>query len=399
VVSKGLVVNEDTQKPQVFRVTASTVNIASNIAHLYWQHVDSNGNVDDAFATATIHYGDAEEWSRSWLPMAHLIQGRIQTLEQLASEGMASRFSRNMAYTLFAKNLVDYAAKYRGMQAVTMHELEAFADVQLTMEKSGTWTVPPYFIDSVAHLAGFVMNCSDAIDTQKNYCVTPGWQNMRFAKALVSGAKYRSYVKMIPTAEDPTVYLGDVYILQDDVIIGQVGGIQFRRYPRILLNRFFSPADKASKSPSNANAVRSDAVAVPKEKAQLPVCPVVENKVMEHAPSARYAEENTGNKNRTPKRAEEAPGAKRVEIKSPDNVEPVVSNSLIDSVLRLIANEAALELSDLDDDVSFAALGIDSLMSLVISEKLRSELDIKVGGSMFMDYPTIGDLTAWLADN
>lgn len=79
-----------------------------------------------------------------------------------------------MTYTLFASKLVDYAEKYRGMQSVVMHELEGFADVQLTTKESGVWTVPPYFIDSVAYLAGFIMNCSDAMDTQNNYCVTSG---------------------------------------------------------------------------------------------------------------------------------------------------------------------------------------------------------------------------------
>ena len=121
------------------------------------------------------------------------------------------------------------------MQSAVMHELEGFANVQLTTKESGVWTVPPYCIDSVTFLAGFIMNCSDAMDTQNNYCVTPGWKTMRFAKPLVPGAKYRSYVKMIPTVEDPTICLGDVYIMQG---YGLVGGTQFRRYPRILLSRF-----------------------------------------------------------------------------------------------------------------------------------------------------------------
>lgn len=89
--------------------------------------------------------------------MAHFVQGRIQELERLAEAGIANRFTRNMAYLLFANNLVDYHEKYRGMQSVVLNELEAFADVQLTTQGGGNWTVPPYFIDSVAHLAGFVM--------------------------------------------------------------------------------------------------------------------------------------------------------------------------------------------------------------------------------------------------
>jgi hypothetical protein len=46
-----------------------------------------------------------------------------------------------------------------------------------------------------------------------------------------SGAAKKRFIKMRG--------LGDVYVFQDDVIIGMVGGIQFRRYPRILMNRFF----------------------------------------------------------------------------------------------------------------------------------------------------------------
>lgn len=56
----------------------------------------------------------------------------------------------------------------------------ACADVTLSTEKGGTWTVP-YFIDSVAHLAGLIMNVSDAMDTKANFCVTPGRGSMRFA--------------------------------------------------------------------------------------------------------------------------------------------------------------------------------------------------------------------------
>lgn len=168
------------------------------------------------------------------------VLGRIHDLQRLVELGIANMFSRNMAYGLFARNLVDYADKYRRIQSVLLHEFEAFADVELSKDKGGNWTVPPFFINSVAHLAGFIMNVSDAIDTEKNFCVTTGWESMRFARLLVAGARYRSYVKMIATAEDPGVFLGHVYIFQDDIVIGHVGSIKFHCYPRLLLDRFFS---------------------------------------------------------------------------------------------------------------------------------------------------------------
>jgi monodictyphenone polyketide synthase len=381
-VTKGLVAQSHTKTPQLMRVTIATDDIASSVADITWQNVDKDGNTHDTFATATVFYGDATEWLSTWSPIEHLVQGRIEALERMAVEGIASRFTRKMAYTLFASNLVDYAEKYRGMKSVVVHELEAFADIELTLKESGVWTVAPYFIDSVAHLAGFVMNCSDAIDTQKDYCVTPGWASMRFAKPLVAGQKYRSYVKMIPTKDEPSVYVGDVYIMQDGEIVGMVGGIQFRRFPRILLSRFFSPPDKqaASETVSKATAILTPAAAPRAAIKQQPTPDLPVNlPAATPTPSAKPAEEEKA----AAAPVQEAPPA-------------AATNSVTTRALALIAKEAALELSDLEDEVEFANLGIDSLMSLVISEKLKSELDVKVGGSLFLDYPTIGDLRVWL---
>ncbi|KAF2429264.1 putative polyketide synthase [Tothia fuscella] len=379
VVTKGLVAQTDNKTPQLFRVTAGTADINSGVVDLTWQTVDNNGNVNEPFATANVIYGKAFEWISSWSSIAHLVHGRIDALKQLAVEGKANRFSRNMAYTLFASNLVDYADKYRGMQSVVMHELEGFTEVELTTKESGAWTVPPYFIDSVAHLAGFIMNCSDSMDTKKSYCVTPGWNSMRFAKPLVAGAKYQSYVKMIPTAEDPTVYLGDVYIMQNGAIVGFVGGIKFRSYPRILLSRFFSPPEKTSTLDPKPTITES------RTSASVPAAP----KAVAPKPEPPIARRDSG------------PGGEEEQIKPLPTDAPAVaaSDSVANKAILLIANEAALEVSDLEDDACFADLGVDSLMSLVIAEKLRKQLDVKVGGSLFLDYPTIGDLRKWLEES
>lgn len=394
VVTKGLVAQINTATPQSIQVTASTANIHSGDVDLTWHEVDNHGNVHGPLATAKLLYGNASDWLSSWSPMAHLIQGRIDSLQRLAVEGKANRLSGKMAYTLFASNLVKYSEKYQGMQSVVMHELEGFADVQLTTKESGVWTIPPYFIDSVAHLAGFIMNCSDAMDTQKAYCVTPGWKSMRFAKPLLPGAKYRSYVKMIPTVEDPNAFFGDVYIMQDDVIIGMVGGIEFHRYPRILLAKFFSPPDKTAAIEGKPKAAVAHTLAVaPALSVPIAVASVTQPRsspseiTPANVPTAILA---------SPQVVKSA--ATIVAAVVPAIGSPPTSNGIIAKALQLIADEAGLEISDLEDDVGFADLGVDSLMSLVISEKFRIELDVKVNGSLFLDYPTIGDMRKWLEE-
>ncbi|PKX92325.1 putative polyketide synthase [Aspergillus novofumigatus IBT 16806] len=177
-VLKALVAQENTKSPQLIQVSASTENIRSGQAHLKWRNV-VNGSIEEPFASATIYYEEASEWLASWRPAAHLVQGRIHALERLAEDGVANRFTRRMAYGLFASSLVDYADKYRGMLSVVLHDLEAFADVVLTVEKGGTWTVPPYFIDSDGGriLVNMAEHPQDTIDvmnrSSKEYNVAP----------------------------------------------------------------------------------------------------------------------------------------------------------------------------------------------------------------------------------
>lgn len=351
---------------------------------------------NEPFATAMLQYGEATSWLASWIPMTRLIQSRIQDLERLADSGQASRLSNSMAYQLFANSLVDYAAPYRGMHSVVLYGLEAFADVTLATAQDttttssdeeadahGTFTVPPHFIDSVAHLAGFIMNVSEKLDTAAKFAVTPGWRSMRFAKPLVAGGRYRSYVEMIPTKEDPSVYFGDVYILREGAeVMGVVSGIQFRRYPRILLSRFFSAPDD-SRAPPIAHGASGLAL-VKKASAPIigPASSISAPKVVVQTPAPEV------------KMAAVTPVLDQAAPPPPPAGDDVTSTT--GKAIQIIASEAALDLADLTDSASFNELGVDSLMSLVIAEKFREQIGVVVNGSLFLEYPTVGDLRSWL---
>ncbi|KAK8050737.1 Type I Polyketide synthases (Type I PKS) [Apiospora phragmitis] len=372
-VLKGLVANNDASKPQLIQVALSTPNIDGNTAEMKWYNVGADGiAADEFFASATLYFtADATTWLESWRPLQHLVQGRVAELERLAASGVANRLSHAMAYRMFATNLVDYAQKYRGMRSVVMHELEAFADVELyTGSSSGSWTVPPHFIDSVAHLAGFVMNVSDAADTKNSFAVTPGWGSMRFARSLVAGGRYRSYVRMLPTPEDGSVFLGDVYIMDRDTreIVGMVGAIQ-----RPLAQHGAKPAAAAMAKSVVATAPTSRTTTAIRE-------PIAVTAISEPKPTGPV------------------PVQAAVAVPVVDDAALAEADTTTAKALRIIAEESALELSELVDDASFANLGIDSLMSLVIAEKFREQLGVVVSGSLFLEYPSIGDLRGWLEE-
>jgi hypothetical protein len=128
--------------------------------------------------------------------MTYPIKVHIRTLEQLAKGGVASRVSDSIAYTLLGKNFVDYATKYCSMRAVTMCDLETFADGQITTKRGGTWTAAPCFIDSVAHLAIFVMNPSETTNTLADYFITP---IVGYRKSKLLNCYGYVYSELIPT--------------------------------------------------------------------------------------------------------------------------------------------------------------------------------------------------------
>lgn len=392
-VTSALIAQKFTKIPQLFQVTA-IADLHAGSANLVWHFVTPDGQVGDSFASASVEYGNARAWLADWARVAHLVRGRIEALEQLAEKDIANKLSRSMTYRLF-NNLVDYAEKYRGMHSVILSDFEAVADVTLSSDKSGTWTVPPHYIDSVAHLAGFIMNASDANDTINNFFVTPGWKSMRFAKPLLPAGKYQSYVKMLPT-EDPTIFTGDVYILEGSEIIGMVGSITFRRYPRILLNKFFDAPDAKGKTASAATK--------PLDLAHLPpvvVQPLTKNS--EPCVNKITLPTVTASIKASPVPIVTLTASPHAVTPARNEVETAVAEvcdqeSIAARAIALIANEAALEIADVHDEAQFASLGIDSLMSLVIAEKFREELQVTVSGSLFLEYPTVGDLKAWLVE-
>ncbi|KAJ6157962.1 ketoacyl-synt-domain-containing protein [Penicillium chermesinum] len=297
--------------------------------------------------------------------------------------------AKSLAYALF-KNVVDYADRYRGMERVVIHDHEAFADITLTDERHGTWHTPPHWIDSVSHLAGLVMNGSDASNTRDYFYVTPGCQSFRLLEPLKPGARYRNYVRMFPLPDEPHMYAGDLYILREDQIVGMISQLKFRKVPRLLMDRFFSPraaAKEASStavvasvpattSPTAPSAMKSTGISLPASQEQLPQSTPSSLSAGSSEPSLDGAE--------TPEEKEPAAGCI-----------PEVSG-VPGKCLELIAHETGLSVTDLTADATFVQLGVDSLMSLVLSEKLRSELGLEIKSSLFLECPTVGNLTCWL---
>ena len=348
-VFKPLIAN-DGGKGQTLRLTATVSDIASERANLVFSSGSGKGEVHHA--KCHVDFGSSAAWLSEWQRSAYLINGRINGLKSSATSGKVHRMLRGMAYKLFGA-FVEYDPKFRGMEEVILDspELEATAHIAFqTTEADGNFVCSPYWIDSVCHLAGFIVNANDAVDSSKQVYVSHGWESMRFAEPLKADKTYRSYVKMQPLAGN--MVAGDVYIFEGDRIIGMCGALKFQCIPRTLLNTFLPPRGAAA--PSKAPA----AIKAPPKFVAAPRKLVRDMK-------AATASVKTG-------------------------------PSVVSRVMDIIASEVGVDVPELADGLDFANMGVDSLMSLSISGRIREELDLDAPSSLFVDYPTVSTLKGHL---
>ena len=206
----GQVAQKDKRKLQLLQIESSLAIDTKSIQYEFFNLNDDGARATEPFARGSATIGlDPTTWKRAFDRQVHLITGHIASLKQMAAQREATALSQGMAYSLF-KNVVDYADKYRGMQSVVLHEYEACADIILAKERHGIWHTPPVWIDNVSHLAGLVMNGSDASNTKDFFYVTLGFGSWKMLERLEGGARYSAYVKMLPSPGDAAIHAGDV---------------------------------------------------------------------------------------------------------------------------------------------------------------------------------------------
>lgn len=353
-VPKTLIFDESEKHLLRLKVTA---DIAAGSADLMF--TTGEGAKKTEHANCKVFYGNTDDWASEFERSDYLIKGRIESLKAAEATGKASKIGRGLAYKLFGA-LVDYDRRYRGMEEVILDSdtCEATAKINFqTSEKDGSYHFSPFWIDSLCHISGFIINGTDAVDSREQVFISHGWGSMRFIETPSAGKEYRSYIRMQPV-KGTKMMAGDVYVFDGDRLIGITGDIRFQAIPRKVLNMLLPPRGAAA---------HTAVAAAPARSAPLP-------------------------------KAAKITPAKEKKALTPSNLAQVNKKlaSVVTEVMDILAKEVGVSDDELDDNIAFADLGVDSLMGLTVSGRIREDLDLDVNSHVFVDHPTIGAFKSYL---
>ncbi|KAF2671317.1 polyketide synthase-like protein [Microthyrium microscopicum] len=362
----------------------ASADVEHGIVNLTFRYVKPDGTVIRELVQGLVKYEDINDWAVEWARVGYMVQTQIDILQQQLHTGGANKILQRLGYKLF-KSFVDYSELYQGMKEITLHnhEIEASAKVRLYPVQNGEkYHCPPHWIDSLAHLSGFVLNGTDlAIDIVDNICISHGWTSIRFARPFSSDKEYTSYVRMQPAHGNASIFVGDIYVFEEGEVVGVVGGLKFQSIPRKAFNIMVpNPALKKGSAPPPAITMAAQ------KTTEIKKMSTSASTSTNAAPSLKVSTMVTATEV-TPT-AETTTTTVTVAQSGP---------SMVSRVMNIIAEETELDMSELVAEAAFENLGVDSLLSLTISARFREELGFEISSTLFTDYATIGEMQKYFS--
>lgn len=219
-----LVSRLDTE-PQLYRVSASA-DWHNDLISFQIFSVNDQGKKTLVHANFVVRLTPKQAWLDEFKRNGYLIQSRIASLHASADGGTggANKLKRRIVYQLFSA-IVNYGDSFQGMQEVTLdsENHEATARISFQVDENG-FTFNPCWIDSLGHIAGFIMNSSDASPFKTGVFINAGWEHMRCAVNFVKGKEYEVHSRM--QLRTGNTYIGDTYILEDQKVVAVYEGVR-----------------------------------------------------------------------------------------------------------------------------------------------------------------------------
>ena len=157
--------------------------------------------------------------------------------------------------------------------------------------------------------------------------------------------------------------VGDVYVFDGEDMVALVGGVKFQAIPRSLLNKLLPPISGIADRPS--------------AQALSPLNDVNSHSKTEHPETVKKSALPSTKATHDPRLS--------------TSLSQYGDSSVLAAFMSIVADELGLEPSELSDGAICVDVGLDSLMSLSITGRLREELGLDIPTSLFVDKATIGE--------
>lgn len=344
-------------EPELLHVLVHAHLDTGRIQYRFGRH-STESEQTDWVAQCSVQFGDAKQWIYEWSKMTYLITTRIESLERGVSHGTSHKLFRGMVYKLFS-SCVRYDPKYQGMKEVLLNseELESTALLELYQGRDGgDFFCSPFWIDALVHLAGFVMNANDAVDTSRSVYISGGWSSMRFAEAIHPSIPYRIHVKMMASGKNTVA--GNVTVLQDNKIVAIISDLRFQQVAHRMLNTMIPPPSAEGSEKIGDRASNENKEANPIDYAQQSSEGVVD---FQGSPRAHKT-----------------------------------AQKLSEKVTEIIAEEVGITLKELSNIDTFEEMGIDSLLSLQIIDRISQSLGVDFDGGILQTHATVQALKEYI---
>lgn len=331
------------------------------------------------------------EIKESWTNMAYFIQRRCDTLVQ---DPKSHRLNPSVFYALFSAR-VEYTEAFQGVQQafVSPDFQEATAHVCLRPGPAGAvFSASPYHHDSVAHIAGFMLNSRPDRPRDVVYMLNSIERSMCL-EPLVAGSPYMVYARVVKV--DGADCYCNVYGFKDDAMVLETVGLHFREMPMAVAETILgknlavkrtSPPVKPRESLAASRSPRSQ----PKSSGAS----LGSSKKMTTSSSAYLFSEPAATTNGSPLSSHGKTSAKP-EVR--DAGDQRLTTADFEAILECIASQTGADLGQLTDDLCLADLGVESIMTFLITRAVETELGIVLPASLLLSYdggpsPTIGQL-------
>ncbi|TGO32082.1 hypothetical protein BHYA_0355g00020 [Botrytis hyacinthi] len=328
---------DSTQK--VISITFSSIENSSSMAeHGTCRIVVNEGNVVQE-----------AEWSR----MQRLVKIRVSSLENSKT---AHHMTKPLIYKLFS-TLVDYDESYHALSKISI--AEKFEDAAATMvlkqdPELGSFTHSPYIVDALVHLAGLLLNV-DPAKSKTDLYIAGNIGRMSIMGDLSKTQQCTAYAT-IRERTSKGVSLCDVYVFADTNLVAISTDIKFQRLSRDIFGMMLGkeqsfdpyPAPRKTGLPHKDKEDAASSVGDSSENSWVPTL-----------------------------------------VSSTSSQTSVEALDLSSILLNTVAAKTGVSILEMEDNSSFANLGIDSPMSISIIAEFRKRTGVELPAAFFSNFPTV----------